>query len=59
MYTIWLRKTAFTSAVLEIPRAALVHSFFHILSFTCFMTMLWKSDTKSIHEIKTYFFYFI
>lgn len=59
MYTIWLRKTAFTSTVLAIPRAALVHTFFHILSFTCFMTVLQKSDTKSITANQNFFFYFI
>jgi len=52
MYTIWLCKLA-------IPRAALVHTLFHILSFTCFMTVLEKNDTKNISANQKIILYFI
>lgn len=51
-YTIWLHKTSFTSTVLAISSSY----FFPILSCTCFLTVLQKSDSKASLQIKTYIF---
>lgn len=57
MCTIWLHRTAFTSAVLAIPRAALVHTPFIFFPFTFFTTVLQKSDTKNLVANQNIIFY--